>query len=897
MGAPHVSRGSLIGHTLGRYRIEEQIGAGGMGVVYRAVDTSLSRSVAIKVLPEHCARHADRRSRFEREARLLAALNHKNVAAIHGLETDGDLCFLALEFVPGQTLDERLARDAPDSSEALRIARQIAEALEAAHERGIVHRDLKPANVKITPRGEVKVLDFGLAKALDLLAADPDAPTAILGETDSGVILGTAAYMSPEQARGKPVDKRTDVWAFGCVLYEMLARRRAFDGQTASDCMAAILGKDADWAAIPASTPAPVVKLLKRCLEKDPQQRLRDIGDARLELDDALAGRHEEAAPALRARHTMALTGVAAVLILTAIIAGAVLMSRTAPAAPIVRFAIPLAPAEALGPTGNSVRLSADGRQLAWAGVNAHGRSQIYVRQLDQFDGKALDGTAGGISPFFSPDGKWVGYLHPGSRVFRKVALSGGAPAVIAPYEAGTTGTWTANGEILATPQSPGALVRVPAAGGTWSPVTALDGARGDRTHMRGTVLPGGKAILFVVSGTGMVTHDDARIAVHSLETGRHKVVVEGGMAPFYSPTGHIVYAREGKLHAVPFDVNRLEVTGPPVTVVSGVFMCVNTGAAHYSIADNGTLAYAPGIILGGRRQLLWVDRQGNADPLSVPEHAYLHPRLSPDDKRLAVEIEGPVHDFWAYEFERGVMSKVTVEGSSHWPLWTPDGGRLTYRRWVNGAFTMWSLPADRSAPPQRLTEVGRMQSPGSWTPDGRVVAFTQVSFDTEADVFVMDIGDRLPRAFVQTQFSEGAPRFSPDGRYIGYTSNESGRNEVYVQAYPGPGPKIQVSTEGGSDVLWKRRGGELYYRDGNKMMAVEVSTSGAFRASRPKVLWTGNYAHGLGSLCGPPGTTSSNYDVTADGQRFLMIRHEEEAPRRINVVVNWAEELKRAMQ
>ena len=896
MSAPHALRGSLVGHTLGRYRVEEQIGAGGMGVVYRAIDTSLGRSVAIKVLPEHCARDAERRSRFEREARLLAALNHKNIAAIHGLETHGEFCFLALEFVPGETLEERLAREAPDLAEALRIVRQLAEALEAAHDRGIIHRDLKPANVKITPRGEVKVLDFGLAKALDVLAAGPDAPTAMLDETESGVILGTAAYMSPEQARGKPVDKRTDVWSFGCVLYEMLTRRRAFAGQTASDCIAAILGKDPEWTAIPDATPKTVVKLLKRCLEKDPQQRLRDIGDARLELDDALAG-PEEAAPVVRPRLRIAAITVALVVIAATAVAGVLLVGRTAPAPPVTRFAIPMAPDEVVGPIGNSVRLSADGRQLAWATVNTHGRTVIYSRQFDDFDGKALPGTAGGISPFFSPDGKWIGFWHTASRTLKKLALSGGAPAVIAPYESGAFASWSASGDLFAAISHPGALVRIPAGGGKPIAVTALDTARGDRLHTRGALLPGGKAILFVITGAGMETHDDARIAVHSLETGRHKVLIEGGMSPFYSLTGHIVYAREGKLHAVPFDVERLEVTGPPVAVVSGVFTCTITGAAHFSLAENGTLAYAPGIVLGGRRQLVWVDREGKFEALSAPERAYLHPRLSPDDRRLAVEIEGPVHDFWTYEFERGVMSKVTLEGLSHWPLWTPDGSRLTFRRWVNGAFTMWSIPADRSTPAQRLTEVGRMQSPGSWTPDGRIVAFTQVSFDTGADVFVMDMADRMPRALVQTQFSEGAPRFSPDGHYLAYTSNESGRNEIYVQAYPGPGPKVQVSTEGGSDVVWKRRGGELYYRDGDRMMAVEISTSGAFRASRPKVLWTGEYAHGLGSMCGPPGTTSSNYDVTADGQRFLMIRHQEEAPRRINVVVNWTEELKRAMQ
>jgi dipeptidyl aminopeptidase/acylaminoacyl peptidase len=395
-----------------------------------------------------------------------------------------------------------------------------------------------------------------------------------------------------------------------------------------------------------------------------------------------------------------------------------------------------------------------------------------------------------------------------------------------------------------------------------------------------------------------METYDDARIEVQSLESGERKTLIEGGMCPSYSSTGHIIYAHEGKLLAVPFDLKRLAVTGSPVPVLDGVFMCVHTGSAHYSLADNGTLAYAPGQVLGGNRLLVWVDRAGHVQPLSTPPRNYLHPRVSPDGKHVAVEIEGPVHDFWSYDVESGVFSKVTVEGSSHWPLWTPDGKQFTYRRWVNGAFTMWRMPADRSGPPERLTDIGRMQSAASWSPDGRVVAFTQVSPDTGPDVYVMDVaGDRKPRPFVQTKFSEGSPKFSPDGRWIAYASNESGRNEIYVQAYPGPGAKVQVSTDGGTDAAWRPKGGELYYREGDKMMAVEVSTAGAFHAAKPKALWSGRYAHGLGSQCGPPGSTSSNYDVSADGERFLMIKQDEVSPAQINVVLNWTEELKRILR
>ncbi|HET8546928.1 MAG TPA: hypothetical protein VFL57_02950, partial [Bryobacteraceae bacterium] len=682
-----------------------------------------------------------------------------------------------------------------------------------------------------------------------------------------------------------------------CVLYEMLAGRRAFDGETASDCIAAVIGREPDWTAIPDTVPRNAIRLLKRCLEKEPLQRLRDIGDARLELDEALDSQ-VEAEPMARSKPRVAAVGVAGLLAGASIAAGVYALFRHPPATPpVTRFAISMVPGEVLSPAGTSVRLSADGAQLAWVGANVTGRTQLYSRHLNQFDAKPVEGASGVGSPFFSPDGRWIGYTHPGSRTIRKLALSGGAPVIICPFESTGPANWARPDEIFGNVQYPGTIVRIPAAGGAPAPVTKLDVAKDEKVHSRPALLPGGKAVLFAIGAGGMDTWDDGRIAVQSLETGERKILIEGGMAPMYSPTGHIVYARDGKLLAVPFDIKRLAVTGPPAVVLSGVFMCVNTGAAHYSLAENGTLAYAPGVVLGGRRQLVWVDRQGKEETLPVPQRAYLHPRLSPDARRLAVEIEGPTHDFWSWDFERAVLSKVTLEGSSHWPLWTPDGSHLTYRRWLNGSFSMWWMPSDRSGTPERLTEIGKMQSASSWSPDGRVIAFTQVSPDTGADVYVMNIDNRTPRAFVQTRFAEGSPRFSPDGRYIAYTSNESGRNDIYVQAYPGPGAKIQVSTEGGTDPVWKRNGGELYYRDGDKMMVAGVSTSGSFNASKPRLLWSGQYAHGLGSACGPPGTTSSNYDITADGERFLMIKHEEEAPRRINVVVNWTEELKRAAQ
>jgi predicted Ser/Thr protein kinase len=844
-------RGAMTGSSFGNYRLEEQIGKGGMGVVYRAVDAKLGRSVAIKVLPEECAKDPARRARFEREARLLAALEHRNIGRIYGFETAGDHCFLVLELIPGATLASRLAKDPPDISEALDICRQIAEALEAAHEKGIVHRDLKPANVKITPDGEVKVLDFGLAKALqpDSSGNVDELPTTTLDSTETGVVMGTAAYMSPEQARGQAVDKRTDIWAFGCVFYELLARRRVFLGDTTSDLLAAILKQEPDWGALPPRVPPNIVTLLKRCLQSDRRRRLRDIGDARFELEEALAAPPARAGTAQR-KSSWAVVVAAAMIVGAALTGiGWALLRPSTPMPGVTRFAMPLGRDEIIAPVGSSVQLSPDGAHLAWAASDAGGRTQIFHRRLDDLQATALPGTATGSAPFFSPDGSSLAFLHAGSRTVKKLALSGGAPAIICPYDAGFPGAWSPSDDIYVTVQYPGTVVRVAASGGDPKPVTTLDTKREEVMHTRPVLLPGGRAILFAISGGGMDSYDDGRIALRSLETGERKILIEGGMAPQYSPTGHIIYAHDGKLLAVPFDLKRLAVTGSPVPVLEGVFMCVNTGSAHYSLAANGTLAYAPGVVLGGARQLVWVDRAGRAEALPIPARAYLHPRISPDNTRLAVEVEGPMHDFWVDDLARGIMTKVTTDGISHWPVWTPDGARFSYRRWTDGTFSMWWSPADRSATPERLTNIGRAQSPGSWSPDGRVVAFTQVNPETGADVYVLDMaGDRKPRPFVQTRYAEGSPKFSPDGRWIAYTSNESGHNEIYVQAYPGPGAKIQISVEGGTDAAWRPNGGELYYRDGDKMMLVQVSTSGAFQSSRPKLLWTGRYAHGLGS-------------------------------------------------
>jgi len=897
----------MIGSTLGHYRIEEQLGAGGMGVVYRARDAILRREVAIKVLPDAFSTDPERLARFEREAQLLASLTHPNIAAIHGMEQADAVRYLVLELVPGETLAERLAGGSLPVEEALEVCRQIAEALEAAHERGVIHRDLKPANVKITPQGKVKVLDFGLAKAF---GAGPSAgmdlsqsPTVTTGGTQQGVILGTAAYMSPEQARGKALDTRTDIWSFGCVLYETLTGKPAFVGETVSDTMAGILAREPEWDRLPNSTPANVRVLLHRCLRKDRERRLRDIGDARIELEDALSGAAESATPAAtRSSAASVAAGALAGLVLGSVaawIAASRFGREAAEPAPVARFGIALpAKATIFTGVGPSVALSPDGSLLAYA-AQSGGQRQLYLRRLDELEAKPIPGTEGGIGPFFSPDGEWIGFRHAASHTLKKVALSGGAPVTLCETEVFYGASWAPDDTIVFSPTVPGALARVPAAGGKAQPLTKLDLDKNERDHRYAQILPGGKAVLFTIGYSDIESYDDARIAVQSLKTGERKILVEGGTLGRYSPSGHLLYVRAGNLLAVPFDLAKLAVTGSPVPVLKGVFESVNQGSAHFDVTRNGSLVYVPGGPEGAERTVVWVDRQGKAEPLPLPQRAYLHPRISPDAKRLVIEIEGPKHDCFLYEFDRDMLTKVTLDGVSHWPLWTPKGDKLTFRKWI-GTFTMWWMAADRSAPEERLTTVGLMQSPASWSPDTRVVAFTQVGQDTGPDAFVLDMsGDRKPRPIAQSKFSEGSPRFSPDGGWIAYTSAESGRNEIYGQPYPGPGAKIQISNEGGADAVWNPRGGELFYRTGDRMMVVDVATSPTLTVSKSRVLWEGHYSHGTSSSCGGPGPTSSNYDVTPDGQRFIMIRDEDQdaVPTTVNVVLGWAEELKRLMQ
>ncbi len=885
----------MIGRELAHYHVTEKLGAGGMGEVWRARDTRLHRDVALKFLTAAFAGDRERLARFEREAQLLAALNHPNIAAIHGFEESDGQRFLVLEYVPGETLKGPLPPE-----EVLPIVHQLIDALEEAHEKGIVHRDLKPANIKITAEGKVKVLDFGLAKAL---VGDPidevasNSPTlAATALTRGAMLLGTAAYMSPEQARGKNVDKRADIFAFGSVLYEMLTGKQAFGGETISDSLAAILTKEPDRALLPADTYQNFGRLLDRCLQKDPKKRLRDIGEARIILDEkqpeltAKAPRRQE-----ESRFPWRL-GVLAVNALV-LIALALLHFRETPPPPrtVTHFTVPLAQA-GLSPR---VAISRDGTRLAYLGGPPPGL--IHLRFMDQLDARPIAGTEGALGQFFSPDGQWLAFYQ--GRAWKKVQVIGGATITLVENAPSfSIGSWSADGNIILGVTGSG-LFRVSAAGGKPEVLTTPDPKKGERNHNWPEILPGGQAVLFTI-GTG-ASFDDARIAVLSLQTGEQRVLVAGGTFARYVPTGkhergtgHLVYWRAGSVFAVPFDLRTLQVTGSPVPVVEGVLGRPGLGVAYYAFSDTGTLVYAPGGSLGGGTSLTWVDRQGKAEPLAAPQRDYAALRLSPEGQRIAVSIgrRGERSDIWVYDLARGTLSRLTSQGDNSAPVWTPDGKRVTFRNNQEGKFTLSWAPADGSAPPETLAGLESRGTPDEWSPDGKLLLYSTGggSGDPQRDLYLLpgpgaSAGDRKPRPFLQTPSAENDGAFSPDGRWIAYVSDESQRPEIYVRPAGTGGGKWPVSTDGGNLPRWSRNGRELFYRNRNSVMAVTIEPGPTFRAGTPKLLFEHR-------------SPVSAYDVSPDAKRFVMVQApgaepEAGAAHQVHIVLEWFEDIRRRVR
>ena len=902
------------GSHLGSYHVIALIGQGGMGEVYRARDTKLGRDVALKVLPDVFADDPERLARFQREARVLASLNHPNIASIYGLEESGDTRALVLELVEGPTLAERIAQGAIPVDEALPIARQIAEALEAAHEAGVIHRDLKPANVKVKADGMVKVLDFGLAKALgpEVSGDSSESPTMTAAATRAGVIMGTAAYMSPEQAKGRPVDKRADIWAFGCVLYEMLTGQRPFAGDDVSDTLAAVLRADVDLDALPDATPARLRQVVRRCLQKDRKQRLHDVTDLRLAMDGAFettVPQPGEAAAAPPLQIWQHPRSVALIVILVAMVTGltvwSLMGSGGTTSLPLRRFAIDLGPASPIA--GADVHAmpawSPDGTRLVYA-ANLKGTPQLYLRALDQLDAQPIAGTENAYEPFFSPDGEWVGFFDPANRELKRVSVRGGTPLTLCECYPPGGATWLANGTIVLTHDPSGGnaatLSRIPEAGGTPEPLTTLDAESGDVAHFWLHPLLGGRAVLFTIANG--LDADTSRVAVLSLGTGEQHVVVQGGYNARYVPTGHLIFARQGTLWGVPFDVDQLATTGPEEVVLQGIELNETYGTMALSVSGDGSLIYMSGaaVGIGGlTRSFVSVDRDGGEELLPLPPRFYSHPRLSPDGTKLAVRVQPSVLEddqqlLWVYDVATGAALQLTNEAMTWAPVWTPDSSRIVFGWKVSGGtYELYSVPADGSGAPEALSpdDVGPVADfPTSVTPDGRTLIFTR-SFGIRLEVWEMALdGSGAAGPVIEGAFSRGNAEVSPDGNWLAYRSDHSGQNEVYVQPYPGPGPTLPVSIGGGRGPVWSADGSDLYYRRDSDVMVVDVNSgSGAIEISTPRELLRGTYLAG----------DNREYHVAPDG-RFLMLTGD--APTdgtatptaQLILVENWFEELKR---
>ena len=881
------------GRKLAHYEILEPIGKGGMGEVYRARDTKLGRDVAIKVLPEEFARDRERLERFEREARLLAQLNHANIATLHGLEQHDGQQFLVMELVEGETLAERIARGPIPVDEAIQLFIQIAEGLRAAHEKGIIHRDLKPSNIKIDPEGKVKILDFGLAKAFstegDVSAETSQSPTLTKG-TALGAIMGTASYMSPEQARGMPVDRRTDIWAFGCVFSEALTGRKVFDGATATDIIAAVVRAEPDWTALPPELPAGARRLLERCVRKEPSRRLHHMGDAVLELADTssepdLVNRLAQTPNASVRRWRIATLGASA---LAVVLAGVWLVSSLRPSSPqpIQRWTIPFpdglrAPAR----TGIVLDVSPDGSSIVFVGEEEGGNTRLYIRSMDALDSREIPGTEGGDNPVFSPDGGLLAFRAEDR--LKTIPLAGGSSTTI--QDVRFSGLdWTEEETLLLG--SGARLVTVSPDDGESSVVHRTDDEELDYAWPQ--MILGGRAALYRQRHLTL----DWSIAVVDLETGEERILVENASNPRYVSTGHLLFSQEGAIAAAPFDGERLEIIGTPVPVISDLRV-ESGGASQFSVSPGGTLIYLPNYVEHAPpADLVLINRRGQSTVLSKAERQYTHPRWSPDGRRIALGIGGAPGntDVWVQDIDRDTLTRLTFAGSNDYPIWSADGsGLFTASRGTR----ILSLPADGAGEAVAVSDELMRTPSGEWAyrfprptaaTNDSVVFRYQSAFAGESNVGSVSIDDGTVTVLLHSPFDERDAAVSPDGRWLAYTSNESGEYEVYVQPLSAEGRRWLISTNGGREPVWSPDGKELFYLETQRMMAVILgSTEAGLDPGRPRELFEWRYS-----------TDAPSYDVAPDGERFVMIRPTEEsgttAPPEIRIAVNWFQELER---
>jgi serine/threonine-protein kinase len=907
------------GTKLGPYEIVSPIGAGGMGEVYRGLDTRLDRTVAIKVLSSHLSDNPDLKQRFEREARAISALQHPNICVLHDVGNDSGTDFLVMEFLEGETLHDRLKRGPLPLDQFWKIAIEVADALDKAHRAGITHRDLKPGNIMLTKTGS-KLLDFGLAKGSGAaFAATPgsspsqsvfaaamtrSSPASPL--TSAGSIVGTVQYMAPEQIEGREADARSDIFAFGLVMYEMLTGVRAFEGKTQASIVASILALEPKPVrSLKADVPAPLERVVNHCLEKDPELRFQSAHDLKLQLQviseiPAVTG--ESAAlptkPLWRRALPWAVAG-AMTLALAAMLV-ALLRKPPSPEPGVTRFEVDLGGLSFAGTrAGSRLAVSPDGRKIVLSLTRAGSQAtQLYFRSMDNIEILPLPGTEGAAQPFFSSDSQWVGFSTDDK--LKKVPLAGGVPVTLcvstSPTGGGVPATWADNGTILF--MDGGKLYRIPEGGGTPEKIAEPDQDKGERFGWVAS-LPGSRGVLLVVTSNNRFDVD-----VLSLETRKRERVVEGGSWPRYLPTGHILYAQysssgettgfTGGLLVVPFDLKKLARTGSPIPVLEGVYTA-SGGAGFYDVAADGMLVYNPGAPTAAVRNLAWVDRKGKIEsPLPAPTLAYHNPVLSPDGARAAVAVTGAAQDIQVYDLKRGTLQRLTFEGRNDDPVFTPDGARVIYSSSGGGSArpNLWWKPADGSGAAERLTTSDSFQFPNSVSSDGKLLAFTQSASGSrfELDLFVMPLdGDRKPQPFLKTPFSESIAKFSPDGKWIAYVSNETGKSEIYVLSYPGAGDKKPISTGGGSSPVWSRDGRQLYYHLADKIMAVDITTQPAFRAGTPRVV-----AEGLRISS----RSARNFDVAADG-RILIAQSPEKAEEeraQFRVVQNFAAEVRRRL-
>ena len=861
------------GTRLGPYEVLSAIGAGGMGEVYRAHDTKLRRDVALKVIPDAFALDPDRLARFKREAEVLASINHPHIAAIYGFEDSGDTHALVLELVGGDTLADRIARGAIPLEEALAIGRQICEALEAAHEQGIVHRDLKPANIKITADGVVKVLDFGLAKLAaeggTANHADPAASPTITSPammTGVGVILGTAAYMAPEQAKGRQADKRSDIWAFGCLLYEMLTGRASFEGENVPDILSKVLQRDPDWTRVPPNVPTSVHRLMRLCLEKDPKKRRQAAGDVRIDIDQALA-EASPAAPSVRTRGPLParLAWISSAVALTAALAipAAIHLRETPPAEMRLQIVTP--------PTRLPLHfaLSPNGRYIVFAASESStdATQRLYLRALDKTDAQPMAGTDGATYPFWSPDSRSVGFFASGS--LKRVDISGGPAQMLAPTPAPQGGAWHTDGTILYAPNTVSPLLRIPASGGESVAVTRLDSPR-QLGHVRPSFLPAGRQFLFYATGEP----DVSGIYLGSLGGPESTRLTAADSHGEYLPPDRLAFVRQGDLVVRPLDAARAELTGDPATVIPSV------GA--FSIAATGMLAYRAGDT--SRTSMSWFDRTGKAlgqapAPLNGPE-------LSPDESRVTGDrtVQGN-RDVWIEDLVRGGLTRFTFHAAvDGFPIWSPDGSQVIFESTRNGTFDLWIKPSNGAAEEQLLLESPDTEWPLSWSQDGRFLLFQRSDLKTQWDLWALPMtgADRTPIVVANTSFTERMGQFSPDGRWVAYETNESGRQEIVAQRFPEAGAKWQVSTGGGIAPRWRADGREIYFiaPDG-KMMAVPITMTGStFEAGKTEALFSSQIV---------PQPFKAQYTVSGDG-RFLInnLTEEQSSASPITLILNW---------